>query len=110
MLVWGLVTVKCNHIPGQKRKPRKLQDEIDVEFRDVTVNCSDGIVSIRSESDCSWMIPKKERVSGYGGFSMSYRRAIIQEMTPWTFIINAHYLFGENYIPVDIMGLFESDS
>ena len=106
MLVWGLVTVKCS----QKRIPKKLRDEIDVEFRDVTVNFSDGMVSIRPESGGSWMISKKGRVGGYGGFSMSYGKATIQEMTPWTFIINAHYLSGKNYIPVDIMGLFESDS
>ena len=56
------------------------------------------------------MISKKESVGGYGGFSMSYGKATIQEMTPWTFIIKAYYLSGENYIPVDIMGLFESDS
>jgi len=106
MLVWGLVTVKCS----QKRIPKKLRDEIDVKFKDVTVNFSDGIVSIRSESGSSWMISKKESVGGYGGFSMSYGKATIQEMTPWTFIIKAYYLSGENYIPVDIMGLFESDS
>lgn len=106
MLVWSLVTVKCS----QKRKPKELRDKINVEFRDVTVNFGDGIVSIRPESGGSWMISKKEKISGYGGFSMSYGKATVQEMTPWTFIIKAHYLSGENYIPVDIMGLFESDS
>lgn len=106
-LVWDLVVVECS----QKHKPKRIRDKINAEFRDVTVNFNNGIVNIRSTSGGSCMVLKTEKISGYGGFSMSYGKATLHEMTPWSFIMKAHYLdSNDNFVPVDIIGTFQSDT